>query len=125
MLSHQFYNVTHVVGIILLMAALGGAALHAMTRGANGDPSARRLLAAMHGVGVLLILVGGFGMLARIGAMHGAGFPGWVWVKLVVWGVLAAAIAIPPRRPGLARPLLLALPILGGIAAYMAIYKPV
>jgi hypothetical protein len=28
------------------------------------------------------------------------------------------------RRPALAKPLLLSLPVLGGLAAYMAVYKP-
>jgi hypothetical protein len=38
--------------------------------------------------------------------------------------VLGAAAALPYRRPALARPVLLALPLLAGLAAYMAIYKP-
>jgi hypothetical protein len=69
-------------------------------------------------------LLGGFGMLARLGIMHGLNFPGWLWVKLVIWGMLGAAVIIPRRRPTLSRALLFALPILGGLAAYMAIYKP-
>lgn len=118
-----FYKLLHIVGIILIMSALGGAAVHAMTIGAEATPSSRRLLAVLHGIGAFLVLLGGFGMLARLGAMHG-NFPGWVWVKLVVWVILSAALIIPRRRPTLARPLLLALPFLGGLAAYMAIYKP-
>ena len=69
------------------------------------------------------MLLGGFGMLARLGIVQGT-FPAWLWVKLVIWGMLAAALVIPRRRPTLARPLLLSLPVLGGLAAYMAIYKP-
>jgi hypothetical protein len=125
MFSHQLYNVVHIVGIILLMSALGGAAVHAMTSTPADSRRARRLLAVLHGTGAFLILLGGFGMLARLGVMHGARFPGWVWVKLVVWVLLMVALIAPYRRPSLARPLLLALPILGGLAAYMAIYKPI
>ncbi len=125
MLSHQLYNVVHIVGIILLMSALGGAAVHAMTGTPADSLRARRLLAVLHGTGAFLILLGGFGMLARLGVMHGAGFPAWVWVKLVVWALLMVALLAPYRRPALAKPLLLALPILGGLAAYMAIYKPI
>jgi hypothetical protein len=116
------YKLIHIVGIILIMSALGGAAVRAMI-GSDGTPPTRRLLAILHGIGAFLVLLGGFGMLARLGAMHG-NFPGWVWVKLVVWVILAAALIIPRRRPTLARPLLLALPFIGGLAAYMAIYKP-
>ncbi len=124
MFSHQFYNVVHIVGIILAMSSLGGAALLAMTGGSRAEPSPRRLLASLHGLGVFLILLGGFGMLARLGIVHGGGFPRWLWVKLTVWVIVAAAAFVPRRAPGLARPLLLSLPVLGGLAAYMAIYKP-
>ena len=123
-MSHQFYNVVHIVGIILIMSALGGAAVRTMTVGAEEPPSTRRMLALLHGIGAFLVLLGGFGMLARLGFLHGASFPGWLWVKLLIWGILAVALFIPRRRPKLARPLLLALPLLGGLAAYMAIYKP-
>jgi hypothetical protein len=122
--SHQFYNVVHIVGIILLMSALGGAAVRAMGAPAGESRSTRRLLAILHGIGVFVVLLGGFGMLARLGQMGGASFPGWVWVKLVIWALLAAALFLPRRWPKLAFPLLLSLPLLGGLAAYMAIYKP-
>ena len=123
-MSHQFYNVVHIVGIILSMSALGGAAVRAMTGGADDARAIRRMLALLHGIGVFLVLLGGFGMLARLGLMRGASFPVWLWVKLAIWGILAVALFMPRRWPRLARPLLLALPVLGGVAAYMAIYKP-
>ena len=123
MLSHQLYNVVHIVGIILAMSALGGAAVLAMA-GSSASKPPRRLLAVLHGFGVFLILVGGFGMLARLGIMHGGGFPAWIWVKLCVWVIVAVALFLALRKPALARPTLLALPVLGGVAAYMAIYKP-
>ena len=125
MLSHAFYNLVHVIGIILAMLALGGASILAMATPAGATPRpTRRLLAILHGVGVFLVLLGGFGMLARLGITQG-GFPGWIWVKLAVWAVVAAALFLPRRYPAIAKPLLLALPVLGGLAAYMAIYKPV
>lgn len=123
-MPHQFYKLVHIIGIILLMSALGGSAVRAMTAGMMNLPSTRRTLAILHGLGAFLILLGGFGMLARLGIMQGLNFPGWLWVKLVIWGMLGAAVIIPRRRPTLSRPLLFALPILGGLAAYMAIYKP-
>ena len=125
MFSHQFYNVVHIVGIVLVMSALGALALHSAAGGTRQTNPARGLVAAMHGVGMLLILVAGFGMLARLGFLHGSAFPGWLWVKIAVWVTLAAATLLPYRRPALARPLLLALPVLGGLATYMAIYKPI
>ncbi len=125
MLSYQFYNTLHIVGILLLVTALGGMALHAANGGTRTTNVARGLIAALHGLGALFILVAGFGMLARLGVMHGAAFPGWVWAKLVIWALLVGAAFAPYRWPALARPMLLALPLLGGLAAYMAIYKPI
>jgi hypothetical protein len=128
MFSLLLYKVVHIIGIVLVMSALGGAAVYAMIGGAStasaASPSPRRLLAVLHGIGAFLVLLGGFGMLARLGVMHGAGFPGWIWVKLAIWVVVAGALFLPYRRPALARPLLLSLPLLGGVATYMALYKP-
>jgi hypothetical protein len=124
MLSYQFYNLVHIVGLIFLMAALGGIA--STTVGADDRFSRlrRRAITIFHAVGLFLILLGGFGLLARLGVMHGAGFPGWIWVKLGIWVILGVAAFIPYRYPRTALPLLMLLPVLGGLAAYMAIYKP-
>lgn len=125
MISHSVYNIVHIVGIILAMLALGGATVLAIATPAGATlPPARRLLAILHGAGVFLVLLGGFGMLARLGITH-AGLPGWILVKLAIWAIVAAALFVPRRAPSLAKPLLLALPVLGGLAAWMAIYKPV
>ncbi len=125
MLSHSFYNVVHIVGILMLVSALAGAALRAASGAAREDRAMRRLLAILHGAGAFLVLLGGFGMLARLGIVQGGSFPAWLWVKIVVWAILAAALIVASRRPAMAGPILLALPLLGGLAAYMAIYKPI
>ncbi|HVS65510.1 MAG TPA: hypothetical protein VMT85_18630 [Thermoanaerobaculia bacterium] len=118
-----FYKVLHVLAVLLVLAALGAHAGHA----ASGQPKdanpLRKLIAALHGTGLLLALVGGFGGLARIG-IEGAMIPGWAWAKMVIWLLFAGAIAVPYRAPHLAKHLLWGLPVLGGIATYLAIYKP-
>ena len=122
MFSHPFYNVVHIVGLALLMVGLGGIA----TLGGTDRPSIgiRRTAVVFHGLGVFLILLGGFGMLARLGIVRGTSWPGWVWAKVIVWGILAILAFLPHRFPRTAVPLMFLLPLLGGIAAYMAIYKP-
>ena len=125
MLPYQFYKVVHILGIALLVTALGGLALYALNGGLKRDNRARALVAALHGAGLLFVLVGGFGMLARLGFRHGSMFPGWILVKLAVWAMLAAAVVLPTRVPRLGRPMMVVVPLLVGLAAYMAVYKPV
>ena len=126
MFSHQFYNVVHIVGIVFMMAGLGAmASIAGEAVGGRAAVGRRRLAFAFHGVGVFLILLGGFGMLARLGIVAGSSWPGWVWAKVLIWGALGISAILPFRAPRTALPLLLLLPVLGGLAAYMAIYKPI
>jgi uncharacterized membrane protein SirB2 len=124
MLPYSFYKIVHILGIALALVSLGGLLVHALNGGQKQDNAARRLLIIMHGTGALFVLVGGFGLLARIGFAHGSGFPLWLWVKLALWATLAAIVILPYRAPQAARPLLVALPLLAMLAAAMAVYKP-
>jgi hypothetical protein len=123
-MSYLAYKLVHLLGIFTLLVALAGMAAHA----AGGRPKAEnrsyRSLLAAHGVGALLALVGGFGLLARTGAMQGIGLPGWAWAKLALWLVLGGLIALPYRRPTMARGLLFVLPLFGLLGAWLANYKP-
>ena len=124
MLPYSFYKIVHIFGIALTLVALGGMTVHALNGGLKVENAARKLLIAMHGTGVCLILLGGFGLLARIGFAHGSGFPLWLWVKLGLWTTFAIVAAIPYRKPNAGRTLLVALPTLAAAAAAMAVYKP-
>lgn len=124
MISHSTYLVIHLLGILLLFVSLGGVALHALNGGTKQDNGARRWVAIMHGLGTVLILLGGFGMLARLELSQGMALPGWVWAKLVILIVLASVVMLPYRKPELALPFFLALPFVGGLAGFLAIFKP-
>lgn len=124
MISYAVYKLLHILGIALTLVALGGMAVHALNGGRKAENAARRMLIAMHGVGVFLILLGGFGLLARIGFAHGSGFPLWLWVKLGLWTAFAVVAALPYRKPKSGKALLVALPLLAMAAAAMALYKP-
>lgn len=123
MIPYETYKVLHILGVLLAFAALGGLALTVANGATKSTSSVRRLIAITHGVATFIILLGGFGALARLGVMHG-NLPGWVLVKLACWVVLAVLVAIPYRKPALARAIFWLLPVLGGVAVVMAIYKP-
>ena len=127
MFPRDAYEIVHLIGIALTMVALGATALHALEGGTRRGPRARRALVVTYGVGLFLILLGGFGMLARLGIARAgvAAFPGWLWAKLTVWAVLGAVMMLPYRRPAWAMPMLLLTPLLIGLATYFALYKPI
>jgi hypothetical protein len=123
MIPLETYKVLHILGVLLAFATLGGLTLTVANGATKSTSSVRRLIAITHGVATFIILVGGFGALARLGVAHG-NLPGWILVKLACWLVLAVLVAIPYRAPGLARVVFWFLPVLGGVAIVMAIYKP-
>ena len=119
-MSPSLYKVLHILGVLLSFAALGALIFQAMV-GPREKNAASKLAGMTHGIALLLILISGFGMLAKLGL----GFPGWVWIKILIWLLIGASIALIRRLPGLARVFWLAWPLLGAFAAYLAIYKPV
>ena len=135
MISYGVYRLVHFFGVFLLLTALGGGVIRSMLGGvarapdagpdgAGGDDRAarrlRRLLAISHGVALFLILLGGFGMLARLDI----GMPGWIFGKLAVWLLLGGLLAATNRLAGRARALWFAIPVLALVAAWLAYTKP-
>lgn len=118
-MPYELYRLIHFAGIFLTFLALGGLTLRALTGG--GDSSlARKVALTSHGFGLLLVLLGGFGMLAR----KGLEMETWVIIKLGVWLVLGAAIVVPKRLPKASAVLWALLPVLGLVAAWSAWAKP-
>jgi hypothetical protein len=124
MISYEAYKVLHLLGVVCVFAALGGVAVHAGNGGQRQGNALRRVISGLHGLGLLVIIVAGFGLLARL-ELVSAGLPMWAYGKLALWLVAGALLAIPYRRPAAARgTLMIGLPLLGAIAAWLAVYKP-
>ena len=116
-----FYKNIHLFGMFLAMTSLGGIAIHAANGGTKASSSTRMLTASVFGVGMLLVLAGGFGQAARLGILAN-GFPGWMLAKMGIWVIVTILAILPYRIPALAKPIYLLVPVLGGCAAYLAIY---
>jgi len=124
MISYELYKVAHLVAVIVLFTVLGGAMVHAINGGTASSNAARRLITIMHGAGLVVALIAGFGLLTRLDLMTG-GMPLWVAGKLIIWLLAGLMLTVPRRNPSLARPMLLAgLPFLAAAAAWLAVYKP-
>ena len=116
-----FYKNIHLFGMFLAMTSLGGIAIHAANGGTKATSSTRMLTASVFGLGMLLVLAGGFGQAARLGILQN-GFPGWMLAKISIWVIIAVLAILPYRFPVLAKPIYLLVPVLGGCAAYLAIW---
>jgi hypothetical protein len=123
MIPYLAYKLIHLFGIFLTVASLGGAAIHAANAGTRQASLTRGLVSAGHGIGLFLVLLGGFGMLARL-ELVSSGLPGWIWAKLVIWLILGGLVVLAYRRPQFARAVFLAVPTLGLLAALLALTKP-
>lgn len=123
--TQLFYKSLHIVGLFLATTSLGGIAIHAANGGTKATSRTRALTASVFGLGMLLALAGGFGQAARLGMTKTAYFPGWLWAKIAIWVIVAVLSVLPYRIPSLAKPIYLLVPLLTGLAAYLAIFHGV
>jgi uncharacterized membrane protein SirB2 len=124
MLSFTTYKLIHLLGIAGILVVLGSVCIQASNGLQRDQNRFGKLLSIIHGVGSFLILLSGFGMLAKLAQDGGSAVPPWVWPKLGVWLLLSLAIGVPYRRPRWAIGIALALPLLVVFAAFFALYKP-
>ena len=117
-MSYEFYKILHVFSVLLLFTSLG--TLAASVR--SEDRRLRRLAGVAHGVALAIIFVAGFGLLARLG-MFGS-IPAWAWLKMGLWVVLAMIVIPLRRKPEWTTALWALIPIVGGLAVWLAVQKP-
>jgi hypothetical protein len=122
MISYPIYKVLHLLGVLMVFLALGGITMHVINGGGK-DHSWRKSIGITHGLGLLFSLVGGFGLLARIGVSHGD-FPGWAIAKLAIWALFAIMVGVVIRKKEWAKQIWFSTIFLGFVAAYLAGSKP-
>ena len=115
-MSYNFYLFLHLLGLILLLLGYGGLLARAVLDPANR--SIRLLGAVVGGVGLLFLLVSGFGMQAK----GDWGWPIWILLKIGVWLLLGAALAFINRKPAWNRWLWIAVALLAGLSAWLGVY---
>lgn len=120
-MSYETYKIIHLVSAFVLFAVAGGVALFAANGGDKASNTQRKLVGILHGLALVGLLVAGFGLLARLGL---GGIPGWVWAKLVLWLIIGGIATLPYKKPQLGSLFLWLVPLLGGLSAVLAIFKP-
>lgn len=125
-MRYLIYFPIHLLGVLLLFAAVGAFAALAWNRSSAagaGSPRGKKAFSILHGTGLFLVLLGGFGLMKVLGISHGGPYPTWLVVKFLIWLVLGAAGFLIYRFPRLS-PLFLALFLaLGAISATSAKFK--
>jgi len=119
-MSYFALKVLHITGILAIFLALGTAAANSLNGSTDKSDRASKLAGMVHGLALILVLVSGFWLLAE----RGFGFGLWVWLKLSIWLVLGAMLALVRRLPQYASLLWFTIPLLGALAAFLALYKP-
>lgn len=92
------YKWLHIVGAFAVIMAFGALIFRSSVHSESSTTAIpKKTLSIVHGLGLVILLVSGFGMLARLG-IHGD-LPAWVILKGVIWLALGGLIAAVNRAP--------------------------
>lgn len=83
-LDYNAYKLIHIVGVITLFMGF-----------AYGMKSWSKGAAIAHGIGLMLILVSGFGIISK---NYNNQLASWMFIKLAIWLALGGAIVLVKRK---------------------------
>ncbi len=107
-MSIAFYHIAHLVGLIFLFAGFGALA------------SGNRKGMMYHGIGLLILLIAGFGLIAKLKLEYTSPF---IIAKFVIFLILGFLPVLVKKKTLSATAVLWIAIVLGGCAAYLGYLK--
>ncbi len=111
----SIYKILHIVGIMSLFLGVGGM----LTLTKDSPKGHRVMVSVFHGVGLVFILVAGFGLLARLQL----GWPVWIFIKVGIWLAMGALLVLVKKSVISGKTAWIIAVILGAAAAFL-VFNP-
>lgn len=117
-MSPTFYYFLHFAGVMCLLLGMG-----AILGMGEDRKHINKFVGIFHGIGVLLLLVSGFGLVAKLQTVA-TGFPVWLIIKLVLWICLSMIMILAKRKICTPKATAILALVLALTAAAMCVFKP-
>lgn len=119
-MPYEFYKIFHFIGLITGICAVSALIYRTWAEGTSPVKGKRPIMIA-HGIAVVLMLISGFGLLARLGII--GSWPFWVWIKIAGLAFLILAPTLVLRVPATRKHMWWIFPVVLFFVAYSVVYK--
>lgn len=116
MTAIYIYKILHLLGAFMVFIGFG--ALIARTTLAPDNKTCKKLGSITSGIGLFLILLGGFGLIARYNLSY---VDWWLLTKMVIWVAIGGLTVVANKMPKAGLSLWIGLLVLGAVAASLGL----